>query len=340
LKDEADFIAAPDPVSIVLVLYDGNENELVVSSLLTLWGDESRIRKLEPGDSDLTLGAASLSVESDLSISGPAADSWDTSGVKLGVVPPADPEMEDAGNIEVINVLWDVDTAEPLIFCDTHTNKWAGFVVKEDATAELVDANNSGFLGTLYSTDEVVNVLGDVLIGDATLNTNGITICYTGALQNLGTIDTPGNLIHVDARHFGEFNADGLINNADYVIIRDSYSNQDDTDDPRCDSDGDNDSDAADYALFAANRTAYGSDSLCGGGESFGGGGSSGCSSEVALSEEQEAWVADTIAWHVENLSEELIVAAAEAFAASTAYTSDPAECQMSALVAAGLCGE
>jgi len=342
VRDGADAVIVEKvEIGIHSLEYGGEENELSVTGIMSLGLPDTKIRMEELGsNATLTLGVSRLDVETDLSEDTTAAQSRDTSGVTLGVIPPADPGLENAGDIEVMNVLWDVDTAEPLIFCDTHTNKWAGFVVKEDATANLVDGNFNGYYGALYSDDEVLNVLGDVLVADGTtLNTDGHQIIYTGSLVDDGTIDTPGNLIHVDARHFGDFNADGLINNADYHIIRDSYSNQNDTDDPRCDSDGDNDSDAADYALFAANRTAYASDSLCEGGESFGGGGGSGCSSEVALTEEQEAWVADTIAWCLETPTEELIAATAEAFAASTAYTSDPAECQMSALVAAGLCG-
>jgi len=250
--------------------------------------------------------------------------------------------------VEVINVEWiDPTTDEVIIFCDVdaHPNKWGGFSLEGGLTADLADENDNGFLGSddMFSTDEVLIVLGDVRINeDATLNTNGIKVYYTGDLINDGTIDTPGNVIHVDARHFGDFNGDGVIRTADFSIFRDAETDDGvDTPDPRCDSDGDNDADlGVDYALFLANFYAYGSDSLCSGGESFGGGGSSGCSSEVALTQGQETWVADTIAWHLENLSEELIAAAAEAFAASTAYTSDPAECQMSALVAAGLCGE
>ncbi len=328
------------------VEYSGADNQVAIGDVCfldTLAGFHSKIRKVQLGSSaSLTLSVAALGIETDLSEPISAGDSWDTSGVTLGIVPPTDPEMADAGETELINVLWDVGTAEPLIFCDTHTNKWAGFVVKEDATANLADGNFNGYYGTLYSSPEVLNVLGNVSVADgAELNTDGRQIFYTGTLTNDGSIDNTSNLVQVEARHYGDFNADGLINNADFDVIRDSYSGSgNDTDDPRCDSDGDNDSDNADYAFFVANRTAYGSDSLCSGGESFAAGGGSGCSAEVALTEEQEAWVSDTIAWCVETLPEELIAATAEAFAASTAHTADPAECLMASLVAAGLAGE
>ncbi len=305
----------------LFVEYGGEENELSVTGRLLLGGPNVRIRMEEPGSAaTLTLGVSRLDVETDLSEDTTAAQSWDTSGVTLGVIPPADPELENAGDIEVMNVLWDVDTAEPLIFCDTHTNKWAGFVVKDEATANLVDENENGYYGTLYSAPEVLIVLGDVLVADgAALNTDDRQVFYTGTLTNNGSIDNTSNLVQVDARHFGDFNGDDVIDTTDdFDIIRDAYSGSNDTTDPRCDADGDNDSDNIDYAFYLANRTAYGSDSLCSGGESFGGGGSSGCSSEVTLTEEQEAWVAATIAWCQETLTEELIAATAEAFSASS----------------------